>query len=149
MTAIPPTAHHCGNTIRRQHDQLNCLLEAIENRFRHDHQPSRNLVSLLNALAVHLQTHFEFEEGDGYFEDLFEKAPRMASTVDHLLREHGEMLEEVDQLVEIARDDFASKHDTSELAQRFAQFHDKLAAHEHAENALVQEVYNVDVGTKD
>ena len=149
MAANPYPASHSDNTVRRQHAQLNSLLEAIENRFRHDHQPSRNLVSLLNSLAVHLQTHFEFEEADGYFEDIIQKAPRLVSAVDQLIQEHSKMLQEIDELIKIARDDFAFKHDTTGLAKRYGQFRDKLAAHEHMENKLVQEAYNVDVGTKD
>jgi hypothetical protein len=106
-------------------------------------------MSLLFALELHLQTLFEIEESDGYFEELVQRAPRMAARVDHLLREHSEMLQKVDELVNIARKDFATNHDTTDLAARYAQFRSKVVAHEHLENKLLQDVYNVDVGTKD
>lgn len=149
MAAQSPHRNYSDRIIRCQHDRLNSLLEAIENRFRHDHEPSRNLMSLLFALVVHLQTHFEFEESDGYFEELVQRAPRMAAQVDHLLREHSEMLQEVDELVSIARKDLATKHDTADLAERYAQFRSKVVAHERLENKLVQVAYNVDIGTND
>ena len=59
------------------------------------------------------------------------------------------MLEEVDKLVTMAREAFATAHDTSDLAKRFSQFHSQFVHHEHEENKLIQDVYNVDIGTKD
>jgi len=137
------------DTIRRQHQQLHSLMEAISNRFEYEKKPSRNLVSLLNALAVHLQMHFEFEESDGYFSSLSSTTPRLTSTVEKLLREHEEMREKMDALVAMARDDFAAARDTTHLAEQFSLFRDQLSHHEHEENKLIQDVYNVDIGTKD
>jgi hypothetical protein len=138
-----------ANTLRHQHRQLKSLMEAIANRFNHELKPSRNLVSLINALAVHLQMHFEFEESDGYFSSLASKTPHASSQVETLLREHNEMLEKVDALVTMAREDLAKTHDTAELAEQFSLLRDQLSNHEHEENKLIQDVYNVDIGTKD
>lgn len=149
MASDSSSAFNPDSTIMRQHDMLNSLLDAIANRFEHDHDPSRNLVSLLNALAFHLQTHFEFEEGDGYFASLVQKAPRTAATVERLLREHREMSQEVEEMIVIAREDLAQKHDTSDLAERYRKFREKLEVHEHLENDLLQDVYTEDIGTKD
>ena len=124
-------------------------MEAIANRFRHEQKPSRNLVSLINALAVHLQMHFEFEESDGYFSSLACKTPHLSSTVEKLLREHKEMLEKVDALVTMAREDLVKTHDTADLAEQFSLLRDQLSIHEHEENKLIQDVYNVDIGTID
>ena len=137
------------STIRRQHDTLNSLLTAISGRFEHSHVPSRNLVSLLNALAFHLQTHFEFEEADCYFTNLVQTAPRTAQIVEKILQEHREMLVEVDQMVQEARADLDHKSGTDALARRYAKFREKLEAHEHQENLLLQDVYTEDIGTKD
>jgi hypothetical protein len=138
-----------ANTIRLQHERMNSLLEAIENRFQHERKPTRNLVSLVNALAVHLQTHFELEESDGYLSDLVQKSPGLAATVDRLMHEHSELMGDVNELVKRVREDFAINQDTSDLAHRFGTFRGKLAAHEHEENQLLQEAYNLDLGTKD
>ena len=149
MTSGSSQLHPSQSTIQRQHDMLNSLIDAIANRFQHDHHPSRNLVSLLNALAFHLQTHFEFEEGDDYFNSLVEKAPRTAATVERLLREHREMLEEVENMIQTARADLDQKRDTEELAKQYTKFREKLHEHEHMENDLLQHVYTEDIGTKD
>ncbi len=149
MVHSTPDSRLSENTIRHQHQRLKSLMEAIANRFRHEQKPTRNLVSLLNALAVHLQMHFEFEESDGYFFSLASKTPRVSATVERLLREHEVMREKVDALVSMARETFAEAQDTSDLAKQFSLFRDQLIHHEHEENKLIQDVYNVDVGTKD
>jgi hypothetical protein len=138
-----------ANTLRHQHQQLNSLMKAIASRFDHERKPTRNLVSLINALAVHLQMHFEFEESDGYFPSLASKRPHVSAQVEKLLREHKEMLAKVDTLVNMAREDLAKARDTMNLAEQFYQLREQLSVHEHEENKLIQDVYNVDIGTKD
>ena len=135
--------------VLQQHNTLKSLLTAISSRLETSQEASRNLVSLFNALAFHLQTHFEFEEEDDYFPTLVQLAPRKASTVEMLIHEHREMLAEVEGLVQIARDDFETRKSTDLLTKRFAEFREKLEAHEHVENLLLQDVYTEDIGTKD
>jgi DNA repair ATPase RecN len=149
MASLNPNGLASANTIRQQHQRLHSLLEAIENRFRHEQKASRNLVSLLNALAVHLQTHFELEESEGYLSNLVQLSPASTATVERLLREHRDLQEEVNGLVARTREDFAINRNTTELAERFGKFHSKLSAHDHEENKLIQETYNLDLGTKD
>lgn len=149
MTTDSSPLEGSKSAIQRQHDLLNSLIDAIANRFQHDPSPSRNLVSLLNALAFHLQTHFEFEEADGYFGNLMEKAPRAVPIVERILREHREMLEEIEEMIATAKKDLNEKHDTHELSQQYAKFREKLEEHEHLENDLLQSVYTDDIGTKD
>ena len=149
MVPTTPKGKLSDNTIRYQHQQVKSLLEAISHRFRYEQKPSRNLVSLLNALALHLQMHFEFEESDAYFSSLVQKTPHLSATVERLLREHELLLKKVDTLVELAREALATDGDTSDLSKLFSQFHSQLVNHEHEENKVIQEIYNVDIGTKD
>lgn len=149
MTTDSSPLQASKSTIHRQHDMLNSLVDAIANRFQHDPSPSRNLVSLLNALAFHLQTHFEFEESDGYFSSLVEKAPHEAPTVERILREHREMLEEIETMIVTAKKDLNEKRDTKALAQQYSKFREKLELHERVENDLLQTVHTEDIGTKD
>ena len=128
---------------------MKSLLTAISCRFENSREPSRNLVSLLNSLAFHLQTHFEFEEEEDYFPALVQLAPRKAAVVEQLMQEHREMLAEVEDLIQIARDDLDTAKDTTDLANQFARFREMLEAHEHEENLLLQDVYTEDIGTKD
>ncbi len=149
MNAPYPHGLASAKTIQQQHQRLHSLLEAIESRFRHERKASRNLVSLLNALAVHLQMHFELEESDGYLSHLVQLSPGLSAAVERLLREHTELEKEVNDLVARAREVFATNHDAADLAAHFSTFHRKLSAHDHEENKLIQEAYNLDLGTKD
>jgi len=149
MVPTSPNNQLSHNAIQQQHERLESLQKAIENRFSRDRSPSRSLISLLNALAVHLQTHFEWEESDGYFSGIVQQLPRLSEAVDQLVREHAAFLGEVNELVTMARIDLTNNRDTSDLAERFAQLHCKLISHEHEENRLLQEAYVVDIGTQD
>ena len=49
----------------------------------------------------------------------------------------------------MGRDALNEMRDTDELSKQFTLFRDQLAEHEHEENKLIQDFYNVDIGTKD
>jgi len=138
-----------NSTIARQHIQINALVDALSSRFDSEKMATRNLVSLLNSLAAHLETHFELEEEDEYFGSILVRAPRLAERVENLLHQHKVLRADVDQLVDLARAVFASHGDTSELASRFRNFKKQLLNHEKAENDLFQEAYTCDLGSGD
>jgi len=135
--------------IDRQHCQLHAVLQALQNRIKSQDHPDRSLISLLNALATHLQTHFEFEEAEDYFPELTLQAPRFGRRIEQLIAEHREMLEEVGELVEMAKRAFEGKCEMRSIAQGFESLQEKLTAHEHNENELLQIVYTEDIGTHD
>lgn len=135
--------------IDRQHCQLHAILQALQSRIQSQAHPDRSLISLLNALATHLQTHFEFEEADDYFPELTLHAPRFAGRIEHLITEHNEMLEEVGELVEMAKRAFDGECEMSNIAEAFDRFQDKFLAHEKDETELLQTVYTQDIGTHD
>lgn len=138
-----------SNTLRLQHQRLHSLMDAIAARFQNERKPSRNLVSLLNALAAHLQTLFELEEIDGYLAHLAQQSPVQSAVIERLLAEHAALLADVNNLVTRGREDFAINQDTDDLAHRFADFRARLDAHEHEEIKVAQQAYNIDLGTKD
>ena len=138
-----------SSTIARQHVMIEALADALVSRFDAGKAASRNLVSLLNSLAAHLEMHFELEEEDEYFGYVLRRAPRLSERVSQLLREHAGMKSEVDELVTMARQAFAENGDTRELATRFRRFREHLLNHEKAEIDLLQEAYTCDLGSGD
>ncbi len=125
---------------------LHSLLEAISSRLESREKANRSLVSLLNSLAAHLQTHFEFEESDDFFANLHRRAPRLTSQVSQLQAEHREMLEEVDLLIELARIAFVAERAPRELANRYQAFRAKFREHEATESRLLEEANRGGVG---
>ncbi len=128
---------------------LDSLLDALSRRFRKETQASRNLVSLLNALAVHLEMHFELEETDGLYENILWRAPRMTRKVDSLLQEHVLLISLVSNLVETAREALTTGSKTVELAESFDDFRHRLEKHEEKEREVLQESYLRDIGNCD
>ena len=130
-----------NRTIARQHIQIEALVDALNNRLDSGCVATRNLVSLFNSLAAHLEFHFELEEEEDYFANILARAPQLAAQVDALLQDHVAILGEVSRLVEEARRAFADQLDTTELASQFVLFRQKLLDHEGAEIALLKEAY--------
>ena len=128
---------------------LHSLLDALESRFASQELANRSLVSLLNSLASHLQTHFEFEESEDYFSSLSKRAPRLSSEIARLQAEHHELLREVDDMIAKARVAFAEHKQTPTLACQYIEFLKQFEEHEAAEKKLLQEAYNLDIGSKD
>lgn len=142
----PIGSRHTSDT---QGCYLDSLLDALSRRFRQEAKASRNLVSLLNALAVHLEMHFELEETDGLYENILRRAPRMTQKVDSLLQEHVLLMSLVSNLVEAAREAFAKGSGTVELANGYDNFRHQLEEHEERERGVLQESYLRDIGSCD
>jgi len=138
-----------NSTIARQHIQIEALVDALTSRFDAGKAATRNLVSLLNSLAAHLETHFELEEENDYFGYILTREPRLAERVDNLRKEHEVLRAGVDELVDLARYAFAKNSETTELVARFEKFREQLLKHEKAEVDLIQEAYTCDIGSGD
>ncbi|NOY42999.1 MAG: hemerythrin domain-containing protein [Planctomycetes bacterium] len=136
------------DAVARQHIQIEGLLGALHNRFESGRELSCNLVSLLNSLTSHLESHFELEE-DGYYAELVQIAPRLSGRVDALIQQHGLFLDESRKLAVMAQEAFANSVEAPELAKRFEQFRQELLAHEKEETGILQEAYTRDLGEKD
>jgi len=143
-------SHQCSNsTIARQHIQIGALVDALSSRFDAEKMVTRNLVSLINSLAAHLEMHFELEEENEYFDLVLRRAPRLSNHVDQLLRQHTTLKTEVDALLTMARHALAEGGDVTEIAPRFGMFRKQLLDHERAEIDLLQEAYTRDLGGGD
>ncbi len=136
------------DAVARQHVQIKGLLESLHSRFESGRELNQHLVSLLNSLTSHLESHFELEE-DGYYAELVQIAPRLSGQVDALIKEHSLFLDESRELAAMAQEAFVDSLEAPELAERFERFRRELLAHEREETSLLQEVYTRDIGEKD
>jgi len=156
MTAPEQVSHEEYERALAEHKQLRARLEETERAIEETEQATQALVefaqraaALLSQLADQMTAHFAAEERSGYFQDLIEQAPRMASKTQELLAEHAELAAEVNRLAEQARQASAASASSGAFADAFRAFSKKLLHHEHAENTLMQEVYTRDIGSKD
>ncbi len=138
-----------NGTIERQHVQIEALLDALWSRFETEERATRKLVSLMNSLAAHLETHFELEEENEHFGFVLQRAPHLSEHVDQLLQHHASLKMEVDALAKMAAQVLVEGSDMTELSARFLQFRKWLLDHEKAEVCLLQEAYTRDLGGGD
>jgi hypothetical protein len=97
---------------------------------------------LITDFGERLRGHFAAEEADGYFGDLVVRAPLLAEHVAAFLAEHREIgasLEELDSLAQ-------TEGHEREIARLVRVLVSRVAAHEHAENVFIQDVYLQDDG---
>lgn len=97
-----------------------------------------------------LRTHIEVEELDGFMRPVCERRPTLTPVLDRLLKEHHDMLARCTVIEQF----LCAHRETTE--KNCARAQDDVRAlladlerHEAAENKLLQEVFNRDIGTGD
>lgn len=99
------------------------------------------LVQLLPELLTTLEAHFAAEEApEGLYEMIRTSAPERQNAIQDLAEEHRRLLETVRTLIAEGQ---GTGSDIVERAQRVC---DAIGEHEAAENALVLDVFNTDIG---
>jgi hypothetical protein len=109
----------------------------------------RQLYAALTQLRDQLAMHFALEEAYGYFEDAIEVAPWLSMKADSLRGEHDNFYDEACQLVDQAEQLLHREVPgrlLAELVDRFGQFYEGFQKHESAENQLIQQAFNEDMG---
>jgi len=128
-----------GQRVLRDHLELRAVLERLRGVIGAHPAPDDQLSGPplgqeLRSLSRMLDDHFAREEHGGYLSFVVERAPRLAHRVEQLGAQHGVLRARMRELIEMAEHPgrFAE-------VPRFAHaLIDQIAAHEHAENDLIQ-----------
>lgn len=110
------------------------------------------LIEMLSDFRDQLATHFALEEAFGYFDEPLIAAPRLAERAEVLRQDHAGLFVRLCGLVDQAEDTFQREpHERAcrLIAEQFRQFDADLQAHEQAENELIMEAFNADIGVGD
>jgi len=141
--------------IKEDHHELWQLLDHLRS---HCHDGAwrgatrRELYDLLDQLRDRLAMHFALEEAFGYFEDAVGVAPRLSEKVESLRLQHGRLFVEVCSITDEADDLLhheAPMGASKRITARFSEFFAALQQHEDAENGLISDAFNDDVGVGD
>ena len=124
--------------IRALREDLECLLEPVDT-------PTEIHERLVKA-RVHILDHFRFEELGGYLDAIRLRHPRLDRAIQHLLEEHGQLMQTLESLIAQAA---GSTCQDPTLTDKVRMWIRRLHEHESRENRLVGEAYNVDIGTED
>lgn len=115
--------------------------------------PARRFVEELGQLRDLLAMHFSLEEAFGYFEDPVTAAPHLSRRADALRAEHRELYVLLGQVIERAERLTVATERTDRLAdevfESFQTFCGRFEEHEQAENALILEAFDDDIGVGD
>jgi hemerythrin len=141
--------------VRADHLELRALVRGIEKLLEAAEAAGwgkaevHELLLAIENLGRHLRQHFAEEEAGGYMEEALALAPRFGPQAQRLVNEHPVMLEQMDHLTELARRCYEQGQAGAELCGRLREFFATLRAHDAAENRILQEAFNTDLGLND
>jgi hemerythrin len=127
--------------LQREHAGLQIRIEAVRAAIKSEKDQAR-LVAAIEEFAQQTEDHFRREETGDCFPQAAARAPWLADRTAALLAEHPRLREQVREIVRLA------PHPASrvKMAQQFEAFVESWLAHETAENELLLDAYNQDIG---
>ncbi|PHR99755.1 MAG: hypothetical protein COA78_24665 [Blastopirellula sp.] len=130
-----------------EHAVLKQLLEELEALPSDVQEIPHNAANMLHELRWRLGNQFESEEKEGYLSEALAIAPNLIAEAERLRQEHGMFLKEVEQLWHWAEE--RTEVQVAVFRDRYRKFVERYLNHEHHENSLVQNAFDLDVGTGD
>jgi hypothetical protein len=132
-----------------EHLQLGEMLECVREMLRARRASQDVVLATLRELIQVLFDHFEHEEAGGYFAAVTEVNPQLRTRARQLLLEHPAIAERLLALQLCAVRDKSLDGCWQELDDGFEAFYLAFAAHEAAEDTLLQEAYGDDIAAED
>ena len=131
-----------------EHQHLRDLLESVRASVAAP-QSSAAVSEMIGELAGQVTEHFRQEEAGGYFTDVIQHAPRLASRVASLQKQHSLLADQLERLRQQAARTPPGGDAWQDLTGSFEQFCVTFNKHELAENQLLQQAYTDDIGVDD
>ncbi len=104
----------------------------------------RNLQDLEHAIVEHVEVT---ERRDGLYEEISQKAPRLAGKIDHLRREHPELREGAGELISrLEATPVGGTWPLAEARDDLQRLLGRIVRHRQLGADLVWEAYNLDIG---
>jgi iron-sulfur cluster repair protein YtfE (RIC family) len=100
----------------------------------------------LRRAQKHISEHFRFEEQDGYMELVRKREPRLERAIQELQEEHRQLAQSLEALM--AQVERLEQPDPA-VCQRISNWIERVRQHEHRENELVQDAFNLDIAGED
>ncbi|MCG3138583.1 MAG: hypothetical protein HJJLKODD_02448 [Phycisphaerae bacterium] len=137
------------------HEELDREVDLL--RLRMASKPDAHGDHWLTAFASHfrhfhtqLRSHFEMEEEGGFMKPVVDKRPTLSPQIARLREEHRQMRHlcyELEMFVEECR--APSLQQIAHIRERSDEIIDCLKAHEKAENQLIQDAFQLDLGSSE
>ena len=140
---------HAGSRLLEEHLDLERKLAEVRQVLEASDANPKAIVRELVLLTRQVLAHFRREEEGGYLAEAVEAAPRFKDVATKLKNQHPEFVHRLDLLESLAAVGDGSARWRQQLTAMYEDFLKRFEEHEHAENRLVQEAFNVDVGAED
>lgn len=131
------------------HQELKALLEQIDQLLATRSGTIEEACHLLAQMGDRLVKHFSLEEREEYFEEAVLHAPQLVAKVNRLLAQHPKICSQAQSLVAEATSRSVHQDWWEATRRLFLSFRNELLHHERAEDRLLQEAYNLDIGSHD
>jgi hypothetical protein len=105
-----------------------------------------DLQTRLRVTRAHLAEHFRLEEQDGYMDAVRKRDPRFERTIQQLAQEHGQLERSLATLIAEAEKARSLDQAPQEGIRKWIE---DVRAHEIRETDLVQDAFDLDIGTED
>jgi hypothetical protein len=132
-----------------EHRELADALQKTDRLLARVDRTQRQVDHQMGRLADLIESHFDHEESGGYMAEVLARAPQLTRTAMKLASEHADLLDDTKKLQMLARSGVESPAWWRQVEQDFHWIKGRLLAHEHAENKLLHEAYNRDIGVTD
>lgn len=143
------TSRQYADAVHADHRELAGLLSDIRTEFSADQRSKRRLEQLVTQLSELCEVHFRHEEEGGYMREAVHQAPLLAPKAEALESEHEDLQEQIEKLRLLIRSGVESAAWWVRVQSDFNSFAKQISRHESEENALLQDAFSQDIGTKD
>jgi len=110
----------------------------------------RGLKVGFERLRTHLERHFAAKEEDGYLSIVVEQRPTLSTQVEHIRREHDEILLMAERIIRDMEDvQPENRLLLGDVCARVQRFMAVVAQHDQRENMITLLVFSQDIGAKD
>jgi len=110
----------------------------------------RGLQAGFGRLRAHLERHFAVQEEGGYLSMVVERRPTLSTHVEHIRREHDELLQMAEHILRDSSEVMPENRLLlADLCARVQRFMAVVADHDQRENMITLLVFSQDIGGKD
>jgi iron-sulfur cluster repair protein YtfE (RIC family) len=133
---------------RELQQRLKELRHLAERTVSADNLPSAlsEIVEALLSLRLQMEQHFRKEEAGGVMEEAVARLPRLADQAAHIQEEHPRLLQLLDKTVQLAEVAGPKLADWEQVRPAVTEFTTAMLTHEAAENRVLQQGFNEDLG---
>ena len=135
--------------ITSEHEELVRAVREAGDELASPNRERNRVNDKLIHLSEFVESHFRQEEQGGYMADALRHSPQLRARAEALKEQHEQLQEEIDKLQLLVHSGVESPHWWERVQVDFQHFAARLTNHEHAENQLVQEAFNRDIGGGD